>query len=143
MNTLTRDEAHLLLGAIRVLGHRGHQPPTPEEIADLLEMSPSGVRLQLDQLRELGAVALVVNANQTRAEVRDHLLIESLPEKAGPAISDDLKEFDRRKQEEADRMSRLFDSGDHEKQRRQKIQDMDQKLKGFQRKKPPNPFGDD
>ena len=142
MGTLSRDEARLILAAIRVLSHLNQKPPTPEEVADLLEMSGSAVRLQLSQLEDLGAAALVTSAFETHAEVRDHLLAEQLPEEAGPAISEDLREFDRRKQEETDRMSRLFDSGEHQEQQRKKLQDMDKELKGFRKKKPPNPFGD-
>ena len=41
-----------------------------------------------------------------------------------------------------DRMSRLFDSGEHERQRRQKMQAMDKDLQDFKRKKPGNPFGE-
>ena len=37
MARLTRDEAQLVLAAIRVLGHLRERSPTPEEIADLLQ----------------------------------------------------------------------------------------------------------
>lgn len=143
MARLTRDEGQLVLAAIRVLGHLRERSPTPEEIADLLQMSPSAIGLQLAVLHDLGAVSLAQTAFEVHAEVRDAAAVEQLPQQAGPAISEDLRAFDKRKQEEADRMSHLFDSGEHDRQRRQKLQAMDKELQDFHRKKPGNPFGED
>lgn len=140
---LTRDEAHLLLAAIRVQRHRLQRSPTPAEIAELLDRSETEVQLQLVFLQELGAADLVESAFAGHAEIRDHLKIEELPEAAGPALSEDLKDFDRRKQEEAERMAQLFDSGEHQEQQKKKLEQMDSELKDFRRRKPLNPFGDD
>ena len=143
MSGPTRDEGHLLVAGIRVLTHTGERPPTPEQLADLLELPDSSVRLQLAQLADLGAVALVRSAFATHAEVRDHLRLEELPAEAGPAIAEDLEAFDRRKQEEKSRMAHLFDSGEAERQQQDKLKRMDRDLDSFRKKKPANPFGDD
>ena len=143
MSGMTRQEAHLLLAGIRVLTHTGQRPPTPEQLAELLELPDSAVRLQLTQLAELGAVALVTSAYETHAEVRDHLLVEELSEEAGPAIADDLEAFDRRKREESEKMAHLFDSGEHEQRQSDRLRKMDEDLRTFRKKKPHNPFGDD
>ena len=143
MINLTRDEAQLLLAGIRVLSHLNGRSPTPEELADLLEQSASSVRLHLAFLEDQGAVALVKSAFETHAEIRDHLAVEGFPEKGGPEISEDLKEFDRRKTEEAEKMSKLFDSGEHQDEQRKKMDQMGEDLKDFRKKKPPNPFGED
>jgi hypothetical protein len=143
MSGLTRQEAHLLLAGIRVLTHTCERPPTPEQLAELLQLPDSAVRLQLAQLAELGAVALVTSAYETHAEVRDHLRAEELPEQAGPAIAEDLEAFDRRKREESEKMAHLFDSGEHEQRQSDKLRQMDQDLQSFRKKKPRNPFGDD
>lgn len=140
---MTRQEAQLLLAAIRVQTHRTGRAPTPAEVADLLDRSETEVRLQLVFLEDLGAAELVDAAFETHVDVRDHLKVEHLPESAGPALSEDLKDFDRRKQEEADRMARLFDSGEHEQQRQDKLGRMSEELRDFKRRKPSNPFGDD
>ena len=100
MIDLTRDEAQLLLAGIRVLMHLKERSPTPEELAELLEQSASSVRLQLAFLEDQGSVALVRSAFETHAEIRDHLAVEQLPEKGGPEISEDLRDFDRRKSED-------------------------------------------
>ena len=143
MIDLTRDEAQLLLGGIRVLSHLHGRSPTPEELAELLEKSASAVRLHLTFLADRGAIALVKSAYETHAEIRDHLAVEDLPEKGGPEISKDLKEFDKRKSEEAEKMSKLFDSGEHQDKQRKKMDRMGEDLKDFRKKKPVNPFGDD
>lgn len=140
---LTRQDAHLLLAAIRVQAHLLERSPTPAELAELLDRSETEIRLQLVFLQERGAVDLVESAFATHAEIREHLLIEELADTAGPALSEDLKDFDRRKQEEAERMAHLFDSGEHERQQQEKLGKMDDELKDFRRRKPANPFGDD
>ena len=140
---MTRHEAHLLLAAIRVQSHLKERSPTPAEVADLLDLSESTVRLQLVFLQDLGAVDLVESAFATHAEIGDYLQVESLGESAGPALSEDLKDFDRRKQEESERMAHLFDSGESEQERQDKLGRMDEELKEFRRQKPANPFGDD
>jgi len=140
---LSRKDALLLLAGVRVLTHKLERPPTPEQVADLLDLPESAVRLQLTQLADLGAVALVTSAFETHAEVRDHLAVEQLPEVAGPAIAEDLEAFDRRKREERDRMANLFDSGEHDQHQQDKLRRMDDDLQAFRRKKNPNPFGDD
>ncbi|HPF70644.1 MAG TPA: hypothetical protein PLQ13_08255 [Candidatus Krumholzibacteria bacterium] len=143
MSGLSRKDALLLLAGVRVLTHKLERPPTPEQVADLLDLPESAVRLQLTQLADLGAVALVTSAFETHAEVRDHLAVEQLPEVAGPAIAEDLEAFDRRKREERDRMANLFDSGEHDQHQQDKLRRMDDDLQAFRRKKNPNPFGDD
>ncbi len=143
MINMTRNEAQLLVAGIRVFHHLNGRSPTPEELADLVQLPASSVRLQLAFLDDRGVVALVKSAFDTHAEVRDYLAIEELPEEGGPEISEDLKDFDRRKLEEAEKMSQLFDSGDHQQQQQEKMDRMGQDLKDFKKKKPINPFGDD
>ena len=143
MINLTRNEAHVLLAGIRVLGHLNGRSPTPEELAELLQQSGSSVRLQLAFLEDRGVVALVKSAFETHAEIRDHLAVEELPAEGGPAISEDLRAFDRRKEEEAEKMSRLFDSGEHQEAQKKKMDRMGNELKDFRKKKPVNPFGND
>jgi hypothetical protein len=143
MINMTRKEAHLLLAAIRVLNHLKGRSPTPEELAELLDESSSSVRLQLAFLDERGVVALVNSAFETHAEIRDYLAAEDLPEEGGPEISEDLRQFDIRKSEEAEKMSKLFDSGEHQNQQKNKLDKMSEDLEDFKNKKPINPFGDE
>ena len=140
---MTRQEAHLLLAAIRVQSHLKERSPTPAELAELLDMSETQIRLQLVFLQDLGAADIVESAFESHAEILDHTQVDSLTAESGPALSEDLKDFDRRKQEEAERMANLFESGEYEQQQQDKLGRMDEELKDFQRQKPVNPFGDD
>jgi len=143
MNKMTRGEAHLILASIRVLNHLNERPPTPLEISDLLNEAESAVRLKLSLLHEMGAAILVDSAYETHAEIRDYNLVENLDEADGPAISEDLAAFDKMKEEEAEKMAHLFDSGEHEEKRQKKLADMDSELANFRKEKPANPFGED
>jgi len=143
MSLLTRNEAHLIVSAIRVLDHKMERPPTPLEIANLLGNAESAVRLQLNTLADLGIILMVESAYENHAEVKNYSLIEDLDIDEGPQISDDLAAFDREKEAEAERMANLFSSGEHEKIRGDRHDRMDQELKDFKKNKPINPFGDD
>ena len=143
MIRLRRSEAQLLLAGVRVLAHRLGRGPTPEELAELLQSAESQVRLQAAFLQELGAVALINSAFETHLEIRDHLAVEPLTDAEGPAIGDDLRAFDERKREEAEKMAHLFDTGEHEKQHQDQLKRMDEDLRDFRRRKPRNPFGED
>ncbi len=143
MSLMNRAEGHLIVAGVRVLAHSLGRGPTPEELADLLGLAASAVRLQLIALGDLGAVAMVESAFETHAEVRDHTRLDDLPEEEGPAISDDLKAFDEKKRQETERMSQLFEAGDQETRRQERHQKMDEELQSFRKRKPENPFGEE
>ncbi|MEZ4389331.1 MAG: hypothetical protein R3D98_17425 [Candidatus Krumholzibacteriia bacterium] len=136
---IDRQTALLILAAIRVLGHRLQRSPLPAEVADLLEWPEATVRLHAVQLQDLGAVILVDSAFETHLEIRDHGVVDGLGEARAEALADDLADFDRRKQAEAEKMARLFENGTFQDEHRQKLEQMDQDLKSFPRK-PRNPF---
>ncbi len=136
-----QQEAHLIVAAIRLLIHREGAAPRPEAIAEFLGMASAVLRIQLVALQDLGILALLESAYDTHVEIRDHRLIEELSagEDAGD-LSRDLAEFDRRKQEEAARMEKLFSEGDHERKQAERLEKMDAELRDFRKKKPRNPF---
>ncbi len=143
MAHITREDGHLFVAAIRVLAHREERPPRPEEVAELLRMPPAMARLQASALADAGIVAIVESAFDTHLELRDHGRLEELEEAArSRALDEDLAAFERRKEEEAQRMARLFDEGDHERRQQERIQKMEEELRGFRKRKPRNPFGD-
>jgi hypothetical protein len=143
MARLNREEGHLVIAAIRVLAHRHGRPPAPAEIAELLDLPEATVRLQLAALHDLGAVAMIESAFATHAEIRTHQLVDELPPADERELSSDLAEFDRRKQEEAERMARLFSDGEHEKRRSERFGKMDRDLADFRKRKPRNPFDEE
>jgi len=137
---MNRNAAHLFLGAIRVRHHQLERSPTPAEVAELLDRSETEVRLQLVFLADLGAVVLVDSAFASHVEIGDQACVEQLPTSEGPALSDDLKDFDRRREVEAERLSHLFDSGEAEREHQQTLDRMDEELARFRREKPRDPF---
>lgn len=144
MQHITREEGHLLVAAVRVLSHRRGSPPTVEAVAELLELPPESVRMKTVLLHDLGALALVDSAFEHHLEVRDHARLEELtPDADHTGMDEALADFDRRKEEEQERMARLFGDGDHERKRRERIEAMEDGLFGGKPRKPKNPFGDD
>jgi len=140
---LIRDEAHLLLAAIRLRHYLLERSPTPAEVADLLDRSETEIRLQLGCLEQLGAVGLVDSAFETHVEITDYLQVEELSTESGPALSDALAAFKKRQEEEATRLAQLFDSGEAAQKHQDNVERMDEELARFRREKPANPFGDD
>lgn len=144
MSEITQQEAHLVVAAIRILSHGNEQPPRPAEIAEMLGLPEAVLRMRVASLAELGIVTQVESAFEDHVEIRDHLKIEELAAvDDSPELTEDLAAFDRRKQEEAEKMQRLFSDGEHERKRSEKLDKMDEDLKDFRNRKPPNPFGDD
>jgi len=127
-----------------VLAHREERPPRPEEVAALLGMAPEVLRLRMVALAEAGVLAVVESAFDTHLEVRDHLLLEGLEgDEQSRALDEDLADFDRRQQEQAEKMSRLFAEGDHERRQAERLRRMDDDLRDFQQRKPRNPFSEE
>lgn len=144
MAQLSRNEGHLVVAAIRILQHREGQSPAPEAVAELLDWPAATVRMHLATLQDLGAVQLVESAFAIHVELRDSTRVEELPaEETSGELSHDLADFDRRKQEEAERMARLFAEKDHEKRRGARHGAMEKGLEEFRKRKPRNPFEDD
>ena len=141
MATIDRNDAHLLLAAIRVLAHRLGRSPRPDEVGELIERPEATVRLHATALQELGAATLVESAYETHLEIRDHRLIDDLEEAREEALAEDLAAFDRRKQEEAEKLAKLFEDGTFQEEQQQKLSRMDEELRDF-KKKPRNPFDD-
>ena len=84
---------------------------------------------------------LVDSAFETHLEIRDHRRVDDLGEERQEGLADDLADFDRRKQAEAEKMARLFADGTFQDERRRKLDQMDEDLRAMPRK-PKNPFGD-
>ena len=142
MTELDRQSAHLVIAAIRVLAHRLGRSPTPEEVAELLELPAATVRLYATRLQDMGAAVLVESAYEVHLEIADHRLVDDLADERTEELAADLADFDRRKREEADQMARLFEDGTFARERQDKLDRMGEELGSFPRK-PRNPFGDD
>ena len=142
MSPINQQEAHLIVSAIRILSHRDGSAPRPDDIAEILGLPPAVLRMQLAALHDLGIVAQVDSAFDTHVEIRDHHLIEDLPTAdRGADLSEDLADFDRRKQKEAEKMSQLFSEGDHRRRQAERFEKMEAELRDFRRQKKPQRGG--
>lgn len=137
-------DGHLVVAAVRILENREHHPPTDDEIAALLRWHPEQTGLITRGLAEAGILRAVKTPYDTRYEVHEHLELENLPRgDEGPGFADELAEFDRRSQQEQEKLEKLFESQDHEKQRRKRVRSLDEEFGSFKKGKPRNPFGED
>ncbi len=116
--------------------------PSPEKLAEFLNLPDGSLRLKSVLLVEMGAIVQVESAFEIHLEVGDVSTVDDLTEETGPSISEDLNAFDKRKEEEAQRMAHLFDSGEHAQQKKRKLNQMDEELLEYKKKKPINPFGE-
>ena len=144
MERINREEGHLIMAAIRICAHREDAPPTVEQLADLLGMQSETVRLKVEALHEAGAVQVIDSAFERHFEVADHRVVDELKAEAEQTgMEEALAEFDQRKTEEQERLGQLFEDGEHERRRKERIKGMEDGLLSFDKKKPKNPFGDD
>ncbi len=144
MSAISRQEGHLIVAAVRVLSHREGRPPRPEEVAALLQLAPEALRLRMALLADAGVLAVVESAFDVHLEVRDHLRLEELPaDEQRLAMDEEIADFARRQQEQADKMARLFDEGDHKRRQEERLRRMDEELRGFRQRRPRNPFGEE
>ncbi len=121
-------EAHLIVAAIRILEYRQNAPPTLEDVAKMLAISPEEASRISRNLRSMGIVETVEKSGETRLFVSDHLRIEELsdqPEQDG--LSRELEKFRQKKQNEKKTLESL--KAQQEEKRRKMQQDIEQKLK--------------
>jgi hypothetical protein len=140
----SREEGHLIVAAIRLLQYRESRSPRPEEVAELLDWPAAALRVHLVALQKDGVVALVDSAFDTHVEIRDHLKLEELePAAEASDLEAELADFGRRKQEESERMGRLFSEGEPARRQAERLKKMEKELHDFHKRKPRDPFAKD
>ncbi|HEV8481462.1 MAG TPA: hypothetical protein VGR66_11770 [Candidatus Eisenbacteria bacterium] len=125
-----REQAHVVVAAVRVLAHRESRPPSVQEVADLLGERPEPVNVVLRELTDLGILREVTDAYGARYEVGDHLLIEDLAAGSGPAMKSELASFTEKRRERDDALRKQFE-GDLKGQRERKFSKLEEDLKNF------------
>ena len=135
-------EGHLIVAAVRVLEHRDGRPPTIEEIGKSLGTSNEWAGVLVRALEGKGIVRLVRGPFETRVEIKDHLLLESLSREESTArVDEELREFSARKKREEETLRNLFASGDALRKQEERIDKIAEGLKGFKPREPkPNPL---
>jgi hypothetical protein len=130
------EDGHLVVAAIRVLCHTGAKPPTPEDIAGLLDLPVDFVRNVVVALGDLGVLRVIENPFETRAEMGDHTLLEDLPRATeAPSIKDELDSFVQRKKKEAEDTEKMFSPDEIEKKKKEKMSKLDDEMKRMKKSK--------
>jgi DNA-binding transcriptional regulator GbsR (MarR family) len=137
-----RAQAHLIVGAVRVLAHKTGRPPSIEEVAELLGWSRELTGHLARGLEAHGIVQLLKSPFDVRLEIADHLAVEKLPvEDAGPGLKDEVDAFHEEFKKRQEELQNLFDSGEAEKRKKERLQGLEDELKGFKAPKRFDPFG--
>jgi DNA-binding MarR family transcriptional regulator len=139
-----QSQAHLIVAAVRVLGHKTGRPAAVEEVADLLGWSKELAGHLIRALEKHGIVRTIKSPFDVRVEVADHLAVEKLPkEDAGPGLQDEVEEFHERFKKKQEQLQNLFDSGELDEKRKQRLAGLDKELRDFKSPRRTNPFGDE
>lgn len=134
--SITREEGHAHVAAIRVLLYRLRRPPKVEEVAEALGSKVEITNHRLRVLESLGIVSVVENPFEVHVCVEDYLALENLPvEIDEDALGDAVKDFQKRQHEKTDEMMRIFEETDEQKEMKEKHDEMADELKRFKKKK--------
>ncbi len=129
-------QGHLVVAAVRVLAHRHERPPTIEEIAELTGVSDEIIGLLVRSLAGLNIVRTITSPFETRVEITDHIGLEELPaDEEASAFAGEVDAFHEEYTKKQAELQRIFSSGKHEEEKKKKLREMEDELKGFQGKK--------
>jgi len=109
-------EAHLAVAALRVLEHRDPQPPSVDDISEMLGYSLEKGNRLCRKLIELGILELIEGAYGTRLSIVDHLKIEDIPRGAPEdRLNEELKRFQDEKKQIAKKVESIKAEQDEKK----------------------------
>jgi len=132
------EDSHLVVAAVRVLSNNAAKPPTPEDVAELLDKPPDLVRSLIIVLGSQGILRVVENPFEIRAEVGDYLKIEDLPRTSEmPSIKSELDEFVKRKRRAEDETGKSLRLDEIEKKNRERMARLEDEMKRMKGKNPP------
>ena len=133
------EDGHLIVGAVRVLLHRATKPPTPEDIAALLDLPVEFARNLVMALGNEGILRVVENPFEMRAEIADYLKLEELPRAStAPSIQTELSDFMERRKKKVEETEKMLSLDEMEKKKQDKISKMEEEMKKMRDKKPPS-----
>jgi hypothetical protein len=133
---------HAVVAAVRVHELREGRPPTGAEIAALLGWHPDLAGVVTRSLTELGILKTLTSPYDVRYEVLDHLALERLSDEDDQAgFAQELDSFAQAKEQEHERLAAFFQSGEAEKARQERSDELDSAFRDFRKgHKPLDPF---
>jgi len=132
------EDTHLIVAAVRVLSNNAAKPPTPEDVAELLDKPPDFIRSMIIVLGKEGILRVVENPFEIRAEVGDYLKIEDLPRASEvPSIKSELDEFVKRKKEAEDETGKSLSLDEIAKKNKENMARLEDEMKRMRGKPEP------
>jgi hypothetical protein len=110
------DKAHLVVAAVRVLGHNNGVPPTAGDTAAFLGMTAEEAGAVVNALKKSGVLVAVESAAGERLYPGEMAPIEELPkDNQGSGMMEDLKKFEAEKKAQAERFAAMTKKEDQRK----------------------------
>ena len=135
----SKERGHLAVAAIRVIAHRQSAPPTPVEIAELLEWGGEETHVVLRGLVSVGIVHLQETPFEAHYEVADYAKLEALKlEAEKEVLEDEVADFQRRSRSKHADLEKLFEEDEAGKRKREKMEALEKEFTDF-KKKPRHP----
>ncbi len=132
----TYRESHLVVAALRILEHRTGKSPTPEEIADFLEINREKVGILVHELDKKKVLRVLQSPFDVRVDIVDPKPLETLPaEGDAPAVTEELADFAAKSKQKKQEMEEMLRGGEAEKRRRERVAKLEQEFKSFKPKK--------
>ena len=120
--------SHLFVSAIRVLEYQKSAPPSIEEVCDMLNLSLEQGHFICNKLVELGIVEITEGAYGLRLFIKDHTLLEDIPQSDQESKLDEaLKQFKATRNGYAKKVASI--QADQKEKRKNLFADLEKKLK--------------
>ncbi|MEA3429477.1 MAG: hypothetical protein U9Q84_09790 [Thermodesulfobacteriota bacterium] len=120
-------KAHLVVAAIRILGHQADVSSSIEKVCRMISFSLEHGNLICKKLDELGIIEIVEGAYGTRLFVKNHLKIEEIQRGEGESkLEEELKKFQSSKKDLSKKIELL--KANHAEKQKNLFADLEKKL---------------
>lgn len=120
--------AHLLVAAIRILDHQKSRPPSIEDVCRMVSFSLEQGNFICNKLEDMGAIEIVEGAYGTRLFIKNHLILEEIPQDEQESRLDEaLKEFQSSRNAYSKKVKSI--KADQDEKRKNLFADLEKKLK--------------
>jgi hypothetical protein len=131
------DKGQLIGAAIRLHQHSKGTPPSPDQIAEALQINVEQVHHTINKMADLGAVLVMEGAYGSRVLLADHHKIDDLEGKdAAPGIDDEVAAFQEAQAKKNEALAARFGKDYVDPQKAELKADLDSRLadkSGFKR----------
>jgi len=124
----TYHQSHLFVSAIRILDHKNPTPPSIDDVCHLLDFSLERGHFICNKLVEMGIVEIVEGSYGMRLFIRDHTLLEEIPQSDQENKLDKaLRQFQASKKGYTDKVASI--QANQKEKRKNLFADLEKKLK--------------